>query len=793
MEEKNLIQDNRSKKPVSMGLKPMQAVPYKDKDDAWRKQNIEYFIMSSIYKIHYAGISGSQGTVDGISMIQLWYNIYNNKIQEKDFNYVTNPLNVKSDSIYKNFPARIRSYNIIRPTIDLLIGEWSKRPFKFDVLNLDGDNVMNTFLETKYNTFSKNVTDRAVNLLKQAQGENSQEEIPNPKTIIEDLNTNYKDLKAIKGYKAVKNLEFELKLKEKYKWCFKDWLIAGETASLKYVKRSDIEYEKLSPLWIDTDKSPQVINYEDGSYATVKFRVTVADLVDMFYEELKESDLKDLEQNESKYRSALYANFTNVNSNDNKKDRLNKVDLYYVTWKSRKKIGFLTYNDPFTGEELTTQVDEDYPVAEGEQVEWIWTNEAWEGWRINDTVYLSIQPVAVQRNELNNFSSCKLPINGRRFSDTESENVSILSLGIPYQIMFIIMNYRIELTIAKSKGKILLYDKNTISDDEEEQDKVFYYAEALGYLGLDRAGDDVDRTWTGYSVQDMSLYEHINQLIGIAQFYKDQWEELMGISRQRKGAINASDGLGTTQEAIFRSSVISDIIFSTFDEWVESELQGLLDLSKFAWINGKKGYYRNDDGRAELFSIDPEDHANMDCGIFMDYTSRNADKLALLKQQINAIAQRKDIKLSTIADMIFTDSYVELKAKLKEAEAIEVEIAKITAENEQQHEKELEQIEKSYLQYEHTLAVDLQEKDWDRKDNNEYIKGEIQGRIAKNPSEMDIDMTAIEQESTKRLHRMEQSRVEVLKMANDLKIAKIHDETAQKKIASDKAKSVSKK
>jgi len=197
MEEKNLIQDNRSKKPVSMGLKPMQAVPYKDKDDAWRKQNIEYFIMSSIYKIHYAGISGSQGTVDGISMVQLWYNIYNNKIQEKDFNYVTNPLNVKSDSIYKNFPARIRSYNIIRPTIDLLIGEWSKRPFKFDVLNLDGDNVMNTFLETKYNTFSKNVTDRAVNLLKQAQGENSQEEIPNPKTIIEDLNTNYKDLKAI--------------------------------------------------------------------------------------------------------------------------------------------------------------------------------------------------------------------------------------------------------------------------------------------------------------------------------------------------------------------------------------------------------------------------------------------------------------------------------------------------------------------------------------------------------------------------------------------------------------------
>lgn len=777
------MEDNE--KPVSKegGLKPMQAIPYSEKTLEWRKQNMEYFIMSSIYKIHYGGITGTQGTVDGISNQQLWYNVYNNKIQEKDFNYVTNPLSVDANSIYKNFPARIRSYNIIRPTIDLLIGEWSKRPFKFDVLNLDGDGVFNSFLETKYNTFKQNVTARAVNLLKQQQGESSQQEIPNPQTIINDLNTNYKDLKAIKGYKAVKTLEFEHKLKEKYKDCFKDWLIAGEVGSLKYVKRSDIEYEKLSPLWIDNDKSPQVKNYEDGSYATVKFRVTVADLVDMFYEEIKEADLKKLEVSESHYRSAIYANFTNINTNDNKKDRLNKVDLYYVTWKSRKQIGFLTYNDPFTGEELTQLVDEDYPKQEGDKIEWMWVNEAWEGWRVNDTIYLSIQPVAVQRNELNNFSSCKLPINGRRFSDTESENVSILSLGIPYQIMYIIINYRIELTIAKSKGKILIYDKNTISDDAESQDKVFYYAEALGYLGLDRAGDDVDRTWTGYSVQDMSLFEHINQLIGIAQFYKDSWEELMGISRQRKGAINSSDGLGTAQEAIFRSSVVSDIIFSTFDEWVESELQGLLDLSKFAWIDGKKGYYRNDDGRIELFNLDPEDHANSDCGVFMDFTSRTAGKLETLKAQINAVAQRKDIKLSTIADMIFTDSYAELKSQLKKAESVEAEISKITAENQQQHEKELEQIKKSYLQYENDLAIQLQDREWDRKDNNEYIKGEIAGRIAKAPSGMDIDMTAIESESTKRLDRMEKSRLEGMKIKNDREIAEMKDRTENKKIA----------
>ncbi len=771
-------------KPQMNGVKPLQTIPYSQKTVEWRKQNMEYFLGNSIYKVNQRVVEGK----GKISDMQLWYDAYNNKINESDYNYVTNPLNTKNE-LFKHYPARLRSYNILRPTIDLLIGEWSKRPFKFDVVNVAGEEVLNSFTKAKYATYSKNVTQRLVNEIQASQG-GEQQKIPNPQTLTEDLNTNYKDLKAIKGYKALKVLEQELKLKETFKDCFKDWLLAGEVQSLKYVKRSDIEYKRLSPLWGDGDKSPLEKNHEDGSYRTYYFRVTVADLVDMFYEDLKPEDIKDLERDESHHRNNLFATFTKTNSKE--EDKINKVDLYYCTWKSRKKFGILSYNDPFTGERLTKEVDEDYPVDKlaGETIEWQWVNEAWEGWRINDNKYIGMQPVAVQRNEMNNFSSCKLPINGRRFSDTESENISPMSLGMSYQIMYIIMNYRIELTIAKSKGKILIYDKNTISDDEEEQDKVFYYADALGYLAIDRSGDDVDRTWTSYKVEDMSLFEHIQQLISIAQFYKDQWEELMGISRQRKGAINSSDGLGASQEAIFRSSVISDIIFSGFDEWVETELQGLLDLSKFAWINGKKAYYRNDDGRMELLDIDPEDYANSELGIFVDSSGRHGEKLKALQEQINAIAQRKDVKLSTIADMIFTDSYAELKAMLKQAEMVEIEIANQMAENDHEREVEQEQIKQAYQTYQHDLDVDLMNKEWDRKDNNELIKGEIAGRVAKDPSGMDIDMTAIVSESNKRLVEFEKASqgrkklsLEERKLEQADRHAKMKDATERKKIS----------
>jgi len=761
------------------GAKPLQTIPYSKKDKVWRENNVDYYINASSFQAVHTNI-----TKDEIGSMADWYDVYNNKIDEKLFSYVTNPLSATNE-IYKKFPAKIRAYNVICPTIDLLIGEYSKRPFKFDVVNTDGEGVMNSFLEAKYETFKKNITDRMVQELERAKGEPlTEEEVPNPALVTEDFNSNYKDLRAIKGYKALKIIQNEEKLKEKFKDLFKDWCIAGVVSTSKNVKFSTIQYERLSPIWTSVNKAPNTKNFEDGSDAATKFTITIADLVDLFYDELKEAEIVKLEEDRNSFRYNLYTHFS-VNSNKSDESALDKVDLYYCTWKSRKQIGILSYFDPTTNEPLSMEVDEAYPVDKerGESIEWLWVNEVWEGWRVND-IYLGIQPIGVQRNEMNNFSSCKLPINGRRFSDTESKNVSLVTLGMPYQIMFMVLNYRIELTIAKSKGKILLLDKNTVNSTGEGGDeKTFYYAEALGYMLLDRDADGVDRMWNQYTAVDMSLFENIQQLIQIANFYKDGWEELLGITRQRKGNISTSDGLGASQEAIFRSSVISDIIFSGFDEFVESELQGLLDLSKFAWVDGKLGYYRNDDGRMELFSIDPDDYLASQLNAFVELNSNIQPKLELMKQQINALAQRKDVKLTTVADLIYTDSYAELRAKLKKAETVEMEIARQNQESEQAGKAELEQIRKDYLVFQNFLDIQKQEAEWDRKDNNTYIKGEIDGRLAKDPSGMDIDLSSVEAESNKRLDRLHKTSVEREKIASTEKIAVMNDKTKNKEIA----------
>lgn len=73
-------------------------------------------------------VSGGQ-TKTAFGELQTYYNLYNSIFDEKDFKKITNPFKVDD-----GFPATPQDFNIIRPKIDLLIGEETKRPLNFRVV-----------------------------------------------------------------------------------------------------------------------------------------------------------------------------------------------------------------------------------------------------------------------------------------------------------------------------------------------------------------------------------------------------------------------------------------------------------------------------------------------------------------------------------------------------------------------------------------------------------------------------------------------------------------------------------
>lgn len=655
---------------------------------------------------------------------RIFYAAYNNQLPDSYFRYVINPLN-SANSEYTNWPARLRSYSIIRPNVDLLEGEYERRPFTYAIKVHNQDSV-NTMQDQEYQMILQSVQQQFINTLNSKQYDTGvpTEEVDPPAKLKAEFSSNYKDQRAIMGEAALDLIVDQLQLEEMFKRLFRDWLIAGECYTYKTARRGTIVCERVSPLDLDYDKAPDVEYIEDGQWAIRRMYLTPSDITDMFYEELTEDEIDLIEDENGHLTVRAIGTGMQGTIRDDQDLRRSKVMVYHVVWKYYIKIGILSYTNEF-GEIEQVEVPETYkPNKElGESVEWYWVNEVWQGYRISSDIYLGIKPVENQRNTVNNLSSCKLPFNGKRFSDTHAQNTSVVEMGLPYETLHRILHFNLEKTIAKSKGKIALIDQNVIPKkfgwDEE---KFFYWAEATGFALIDRSQPGVDKTFNQYTTLDLGLYQHISSLIKIMEYVKTEWDELLGITRQRKGQVNSSDTARGTQSAISQSSVISEKVFSRFEEFIRSELQGLLDVSKLAWIDGFQAIHHSDDMRAAILQIDPAQYLESEFGVTISRSARDLENLEMVRQQVQAFAQN-GVAPSTIIDVVQAKSLSKLRSILQEAEARSIEASQQNIVAEQEGMERLEMIKGQFAEMQNALDTQYMEAEYDRKEEIEHIKG----------------------------------------------------------------------
>jgi hypothetical protein len=721
--------------------KPLQRISQKEKlkkgtdgHSDWIAKNADFFISRSNFDTDDTKAATIHDN----------YNYYNNIIDEEKFHYVTNPLNSTKDS-HASFPARIRPYNIIRPNMDLYMGEFIKRVFTFTVLNLDTD-AYNTYEEKKKEALYNNIYQRYLNELNELGVETGEEskEVELPEEIEEAFKVKYSDIKAIKGQQKLNRIEREKDLFIEFKKLFKDYIIAGECISYKGIERGDIEYKRISPLSFRYGISPEKTFIEDSDWSVYRRLMTPSEVIDKFYDELKEEHHKYLESNTS-FDTFNRDEFYDRLAGNTDDEETELVTVYHVVWTTQKKVGTYTFIDEL-GQQSQEQVEETFKLSEedklmGNTVKWYWVNEKWETYRISDEFYLRGRPIVGQRNALNNFSVCKSPYNGVSFSDTHSVNISPVGLGIPYQTMFIIMNFYIEKTIAKNKGKILMIDKNTIPNEEGwDEETFFYYSEAMGYALINRDQIGVDKSFNQYQVLDMSTFAEISQLIGVKDNIKDDYDELLGITRQRKGQVQASDSVGGTQTATLQSSLISELMFSNFDDFRRSDYQGLMDLTKFTTVQGEKGLFINDDLTQEVYNIEPGEFADVEMGVYVSNNPVDIQNLNAYKQFAQAFAQNGQSP-STVLSIIRSQNVQSLDAKLRQVEDMQRKQIEAQSGSEQEAAMAMKQLEKEMIEFKATLDMTAQEADHDRLDQREIIKGDIELGVANITSEQEPDDT----------------------------------------------------
>lgn len=676
--------------------------------------------------------------------IRIFYSAYNNQLPDSYFRYVINPLN-SSNQDYTNWPARLRPYTIIRPNVDLLEGEYERRPFAFTVKVHNADAV-NVLQDKQYQAILQTLQQQFINALNERghdTGQPTQETEP-PEKIKELMASNYRDQRAMMGEAALDIIIDRQHLEEKFRKMLHDWLIAGECYSFKGMRGEKMVYEVVSPLDMDYDKAPDVDYIEDGQWAVRRMYMTSSDVNDFFYEELKADEIDIIEDENGHMTLRGVGTGMQAMVRDDRDLRRSKVVVFHVTWKYMMKVGILTYiND--MGETEQMEVPEQYKVDKqaGESVEWYWVNQVWEGYRLSDNMYFGMRPLPSQRNTVNNLSECKLPYNGRRFSDRHAQNVSIVEMGLAYETLHRILHFNLEKTIAKSKGKIILLDKNVIPrKDGWDEEKFFYWAEANGFALIDRNQPGVDKTFNQYTVLDLGLYQHITSIIEIMEYIKKEWDELLGITRQRKGDVKSSDTARGTQAAIGQSAVISERIFSKFEEFVRAELQGLLDVSKLAWVDGFQALHQGDDLRSSILQIDPSQYVETDYGVDISRSARDLQNLEMVRQQVQSFAQNGSTP-STIIDVVQAQSLSKLRSILKEAERASIEANQKAQMAEQEHEERLEMIRGQFAELQGYITERQIHVKYDREEDLEMLK---QSGIDQNPEAI-IDPSAAQKVS----------------------------------------------
>ena len=608
------------------------------------------------------------------------YDYYNGVIHDDDYQYVVQPYG----KARKNFPSKMRNYPLIKPIIDLLLGEKAKRPFSYTVTVQNSDSVSRMEEEKKAVVLEsmKQAFVNELNVMGMETGVPTQEQPQLPEELAKMFDRSYTDTRAILGQKGMNYILQHCHVHEKIQKAWFHFLVAGECYTERGVRNDEVFYDILNPLDVDYDLDPDLDYVEDGDWAMVTKYMHPSSVVEKWGRDLTPEQIDQVFQ--SAGDAGFFYDSNYVNRQEELRDRLVRVRILY--WQSMQRTGFMTFFDPETGGMETMEVEDGFRIPPelkefGAKIEWEWHNLVYQGICIGDDLYINMRPFDNQRMSIDNPSKNKLPINGRKYSDINSRNVSLVMLGVPYQLNYNTYKYRLELAIARSKDIIAQLDINLIPK-KWDMDKFMYYVEGTGIAWIDYNKEGVKLSPQHQSVLDLSM-KTMGTYVELLNSIQVEWERVSGVNRQRMGGMSQYDGKATSQQAIVQSAHTTEDLYRKFAGVEQRDLQALLDYSKEAWITGKKTQYVMPDGSVEFLSIDPLPYLEADLGIFVSDSTKELEKLNLMKELGMGMLQN-GIAASTVADIVDSESFVMMKDKIKEAEAEmqELEAAQSQAEQE---------------------------------------------------------------------------------------------------------------
>lgn len=453
-----------------------------------------------------------------------------------------------------------------------------------------------------------------------------------------------------------------------------------------------------------------------------------------------------------------------------------------VYWKTQRKVGHLT-KITAEGEMIQEIIDETFKVTEkpiydtsvfknktkenllqGEHIDWIWINEVWGGvkvgpnlpafWRSNisnniNPIYVGINRtkpgrIPFQFKGSQTLYGCKLPVEGRVFSDRNTKSTSLVDLMKAYQVGYNMVNNQIADILVDELGTVIMFDQNALPRHSMGEDwgkgnyaKAYVAMKDFQMLPLDTSITNTENAtnFNHYQVLNMEQTNRLMSRINLANYFKQQAFDAIGVNPQRLGAPMGQETATGVTQALNQSYAQTEIYFNQHSDYLMPRVHQMrTDLAQFYQSRNPsvRLSYITTEAEKVNFTINGTDLLLRDFNIFATTKTNHRAILDQLKQ-LALTNNTTGASIFDLGNIVKADSIAEITDILKGAEQKQMAIREQEMQTQRQMQEQALQAKAQEEQMK--LQFEAQENEKDRQ--NELLVAEI--RAAGYGSAVDIN------------------------------------------------------
>lgn len=707
-------------------------------DKQWYKDNIDNAIGVYDDRLFPSNLVLDEGEMeardffasDRLRDMRINYDLYDGKIEKEDFKYIYKPYGLEGDA-----PADFTNKDIISKRINAIDGIERQRPFSYKVMAVNPE--ATTRREQKQTDMIREYVVSAImneihsevegqmqaelgqikaqmqqmqasgaspEELQQAEAEMQQKEqqmqeeaqkqveAMTPDEVKRYMKRDHQDPADILGSQILEYVVQEQDVREKWNLINKDFCCVGKAIGYVGERCGKTVFERVNPMGFNFLRTSSSHYIEDSEWCSYERYLNPSEIAMEFGDELSDKDMEGLLKD--------YALGEHDYMMEYKRDMYTTLGIrvVHVQWKDSKRIGFLTYTDPASGEQQETIVSDGYVLDKDSgdiSIRWEWIVCVYEGYKVGADKYVRMREVPGQFNDLgnlNNREKCKLSYKGVWV------DVSLIDRMKTYQFLYSIIWYRIEMLMAKDKGKSVALNAAMI-DNKIGIDKFLEFAENTGLMfmsGNTKEGDKAVPMNIGEAVKEVnrSMGSDIQQYQNIAEYIDLKCGECVGINQQIIGQVQQNEAVSNAQMAMQNGVNVLEHHFGMFNHFKEMCLSSLIETAKCVMMKYQPEYiqYVLDDFSVEMLKPDYELLDQSSYGIFVNNSVRTNQILDSIIQLIQPAMQNQRIEMSDVVKILKSESVQEAEELLLKAEEDRRKYEQQMQDQQNQQQQQLEQM-----------------------------------------------------------------------------------------------------